>query len=584
MIRYRISFFALAFGVMAAAGWLLGENSIKSSPPATAARSRQSSRPARVAPGFQDEITKRLATIRATRTPDERTRATIDLALSLPSADFATWLDDSRFTSREGMDLMLFTHILIERWENEDPEGFLLWSYKNYNGKSDHLRATWAKSEPQRLLAFFQKHPDYSNEIDALSEIAEFHPDLALRRFQEIITAGLVDTLGVETGDLVRSLAVNSPAALAAILNSLPDGIRLEAESFLVRQRMRTSFSTELDLLRERPDGLELLKSILKADEAEPHAGPALSDQFVDQLANLPASWHPDLLDNLYIFMNRHNAIKWLNADLANCGFDAAEISKLRVAALRSLATERLEFTLQQMAILDIPPDARQDLIVDVFGHINPTQPQKYEELLALLTTDEDRQKAREIFQPDRPRTEVAKISSPAEWLTAFENDKENSFDYLLMLRDWEPGKISALTSRFDSLPADQKFKTAQALVTKLTPLEGDVLGYLLRQPWDATLIDNNDPFARPITGSNEEIKVRLATSYILPLARKNPESAGQWISALPEGQPKLWAAKNLQSLWSQYDPEAAGRWMKSLPAETRAQVGSLKMEANTEH
>jgi hypothetical protein len=59
-------------------------------------------------------------------------------------------------------------------------------------------------------------------------------------------------------------------------------------------------------------------------------------------------------------------------------------------------------------------------------------------------------------------------------------------------------------------------------------------------------------------------------------MAQDDPAAASDWIQSLPAGDPKLWAQKNLHSLWSQYDPAAADQWMKSLPAATQTQVKNL--------
>ena len=105
-------------------------------------------------------------------------------------------------------------------------------------------------------------------------------------------------------------------------------------------------------------------------------------------------------------------------------------------------------------------------------------------------------------------------------------------------------------------------------------PLRGEVLAYLVaHRPERAVSTNSYGPDEGP--GSSQAAE--LATSYVVNLGKENPEKAGGWIEALPDGEAKWYAARNLQSVWSLYDPAAAERWLKSLPAATRENVKGLK-------
>ena len=71
-------------------------------------------------------------------------------------------------------------------------------------------------------------------------------------------------------------------------------------------------------------------------------------------------------------------------------------------------------------------------------------------------------------------------------------------------------------------------------------------------------------------------LAIALASEHAAKIGMENPETAGEWIHSLPDGDAKLWAAKNLQSVWKLYDPEAAERWMNTLPAATQTKVRNL--------
>ncbi|WP_345715586.1 hypothetical protein [Luteolibacter yonseiensis] len=519
------------------------------------------------------EFARHLAPIRAARTPEDRMRATMNLANTLPVDGFAAWIDGGRFSPRDGMDLMIFTNLLKERWQNEAPESFFLWAMKQDNGDDEKLRATWARSEPDRLLALFEKHHDDSLEIRVLSQIAEFHPDLALRRFQEMLAAGLSGEGSEYISDLVDQLSRSSPNALEAALDSLPmdRGVRFEAESHLIGQKMLTSFTDEIDKLRERPDGLKLLISILGRDDNNASRSLGL----IDELGEFPASWRRALVESGHYFMGSRSAMKWFAADLEGHGFDGKEASKVRLSALYFMPAED---TLRQMASIELSTEDRRNVLSRIFRNLRGGNEDEYHSMLSMVAKDEDRDFISKSFQTLKATVPNAPtIETPSEWLAAFEKDSVRFENHIWVIRQWDSEKLDILTQQFDNLPSERKIKLATALVVNgSSPLRGDATAYLIGQPWDATQLRDAYSFNQSEEATSEELKAELASDYVCGMAEQDPEGAGRWISALPNGTPKLWAVRNLHTLWKEYDPAAADGWMKSLPIATQSQVKSL--------
>lgn len=561
----------LLFPLMAVIGWNLGADVARPNVPADGGISSLHRR-IRVARDSMEEFARHLAPIRAARTPEDRMRATMNLANTLPVEGFASWIDGGRFSPRDGMDLMLFTNLLKERWQNEAPESFSLWAMKHDNGDDENLRATWARSEPERLLALFKKHHDDLLEIRVLSQIAEFHPDLALRRFQEMLAAGLPGESGGYIGDLMDKLSRSSPKALEAALDSLPmdRGVRFEAESHLIGQKMLTSFTDEIDKLRERPDGLKLLLSILDRDDNDA----SRSLDLIDELGKFPESWRRDLVECGHHFMSSRCAMKWFTADLEGHGFDGKEASKVRLSALGFMPAEE---ALQQMTSIDLSTEDRRKVLGRIFRSLGDSE-DEYHSMLSMLASDEDRDFINKSFQPLKATIPNApSIETPSEWLAAFEKDSGSFENQIWVIRQWDPEKIDILTQQFDNLPSVRKIKLATALmVNGRSPLLGNATAYLIGQPWDATQLREAYSFNQPEEATSEELKAELASDYVFGMAEEDPEGAGRWISALPEGIPKLWAVRNLHTLWKEYDPAAADDWMKSLPVATQNQVKLL--------
>ncbi len=367
---------------MALIGWNFGGNSVEKptldSQPAST-RSSRPERPARIRPGPTGEVAQRLEGIRTASNAADRMRATIALARSLPPAEFAKWLNAAWFTPHGGMEDFVFTRILMERWAKEAPEGLLVWGLKNESDEADTLLNTWAETEPQRILDFFKNHPDDEKELDVLSEIASKHPELALRRLQEMLAAGISSHGTHMAGYVLRELAEKSPAALEAVLDTLPSSLKPVAERYLIGQKMQNSFTAEFQKLLARPDGAELMVGIL-SDSA------GLKGRLIEELANFPPSWRARIASDARYFLGEADAAKWAAADLEEAGFTAAQAKEVRTEAASRLSYHQPELALKALAELDLEPEKRNEILSSLFRKFWD-KPEEAEPLLALVRT-----------------------------------------------------------------------------------------------------------------------------------------------------------------------------------------------------
>lgn len=564
MIKIRIPLLALAFLAMTVVGWNLGGNSgaiaDQAAPPAD--RPSRPAHPARSS-GPDAAAGKSLAAIRGAGTPEARTRATIDLANSLPPSEFAAWLDGGWFKLRGGPDLIIFTKILLARWEQEDLEGLLAWSLKNESGEGWTILAAWSEKEPQRLIDFFKKHPDDPAEMQALAEIANHNPGLALQRLLEMAATG-ISRQGMEySSGVLRHLAEKSPAALGAALDSLPAQLRIEAETALSGERLKTSFATEIRALWELPNGWKIFESNAQQDRE-------VGAKIFDELANLPPAWRASLASNSYYFMGKANHEKWLDADLAGYGFSLSQTKEIRRYALNNLASSQPVLALKRMGEMDLDSSNRQNVISNAISSAD-NDPVKVAALIALLGTEEDRKVAQAIVDANNGSQSQTKIEKPADWLEkigALDPKSGSSYPYFSMLEQWDQAKISDLNAQFIALPDDKKPQVAQAIAagggsSGASPLKGEAIRYLL-----------TNPVAIPEGGQNNRPDpIQMASQYAVFLAVKDAAAATGWVHTLPAGDAKLWAQKNLARNWAQYDPKAVDQWVNTLPADARTEV-----------
>ena len=568
----------LGFIVMAVSGWNLSERlsgpGRNSNNPSLASRH---SRPAETR-GPATAAKEQMTVIRNAGDAAQRTLATVDLAEKLPLADFAAWLDGGWFDLRGGADLVLFNAILKERWEQEDPEGFALWTMNQDHHGAISLFTSWGVKQPQRVIDFFKQHPNPKIEFGALARIAKNHPDLALQRMQEMDVAKISLDDFYYARDLIRTLAEKSPVALAAILDSLKEPLKTPVENLLIAAKLKTDAAGELRKLFARPDGFEKFCNNPPAEAWE---------ELLGELKNLPPEWRGPLAGNANSFIDETTAEKWWNADLAGAGFTADQEQDIRIVALRKMASKNPETALALMGQTTFTPregDSRHGgprlgiIAWALFGN-----PEKIEELIATLNSEDQLLARKALDQTTARNAEKAAslaakpIETPEQWLEKIRTlSPKTRYEHSAILETWDAAKISALGEQFKSLPDDQKQQAAQVIIQasdasgqKLV-FTGEALRYLITHP-PAPI--SNHPSAAT---SGDPPFLFAAAKYVQNLAIQDPELAGEWIQTLPEGQTKLWARVNLHATWTDYDPKAADRWFKSLPAEERAEMAKI--------
>lgn len=563
---------ALGFLTTAIIGWKVAERPKADAPMAAQEEpaGKSTSRPMRSSrnrSGMPEAVKQRVASIRALASPDDRMRATIELATKLPVSEIAKWMDGRWFNTGSGYDVSLFNKILKERWEKEDPEGLLAWRMKSNSYSVGETLAKWAETDPQKITAFFKEHPDRDLQLRSLAEIAKKNPEFALQCLRDMPGGSSRNGMtGYYNRQVLEEIAKASPAVLESALAALPAGLKAQAESILIGKRLETSFDSEFAKLLERPDGWKVFSESLSN-------GKDMKEKLFDQLANLPASWKSSMASNPYNLMDSSNAMKWWNADLEGLGFTEKDAKRIRAQALSRIASKQPEEALRMMAGGNLDSNSRHNIIANLFSNLRGDNADKAEALIAQLGTDEEKSQARQYLSNDSSSDKQEKLDNPSDWLAKIGSiDPKNGshYQYLSMLRQWDSAKLAELGNQFRAMPDDKKKTVAQVLAASSeysgnfdSTLVGDAIQYLVSQP--------QDPSANQRGGSSDPIA--RASQYAVRLAGRDAVAASQWVQSLPSGDARLWAQKNLGANWSQFDPDAAGQWLKTLPASERTQV-----------
>ncbi len=172
------------------AGWhVAGEkNPASTAASAVEAPPRQIKRSSPRTSGARDmpaEVRERLARIHAARTPEDRMRATIELAHSLSVSEMERWYVAEWFNFDDGMESNVFYRITRARWLAEDPAGLMAYSLRRNSDKTHEVAGQWAKQDPAAALAFLvstKKDPtDFQRLVYAMAgPLAAVDPALAL--------------------------------------------------------------------------------------------------------------------------------------------------------------------------------------------------------------------------------------------------------------------------------------------------------------------------------------------------------------------------------------------------------------------
>lgn len=567
----------VGFLTMAIVGWKLG------GPPRNAADAPGRGEQQPVKPNTQRErnarlhgppehVRERMRAIRAAGSSGERLRATIELANSLPVSDMAAWMEGRWFDVGGGFEATLFKKIAMQRWMEEDPEGHAIWSMKNGGGTA--ILATWAKEDPQRLLAFFQNHPNQEQEIRALQTLAANHPGVALARLTEILGKGS-NPRGGSSSHYIQSvlteLGKKDPAALEAAMESVPAQWRYAFENVLVSQRLKSDFAGEIRNLWERPDGFRLFQA----------SDYNVRNKLIDELGNVPASWKASIASSYYNFVNSDSAEKWLNADLESHGFTAEQVKSIKGYSLTYVADRKPKLAIQQMNAMDLDDSERQNLISNIFSSHPNRSPEFTESLIAELGSEQDRQAARAQLEGalvNSSDSSQAKIEKPSDWLekaASLDPNHGSNHQLLSLLGGWDKDKLAELSQGFRSLPDEQKTQVATLIARNHWSSDGmepSLRGEAIRH-----LVGNPPTAKNPDTSTDPPLQ--LASTHAVFWANKDPDAASAWVQTLPAGEAKLWAQKNLAANWALYDPDAAGQWVKSLPGEARGEVEKFMMK-----
>lgn len=561
---------AACFAAFALAGWQAAAPEKPAAPPnADAASGKASKRGPRTAgkSAMPEDVRQRLAAIHAARTPDERLRATLALAHSLPVSEMERWYQADWFDFHDNMDSNLFYRITRARWLAEDPEGLMTCFLRRNNDKTYEMAGRWAKQDPHAALAFLQG-------VKNRNDIQRIAPSIAgpLAEADPAAAAGEVLRLRKLFGDgesyavteLIAELARHAPDLLEAESAAWPAGIRKTAREALVVASLKKDFATGIATLRDAPDGKKRFLAAMESDSN-------LMKEMAKNPSSLPDNWFAEAAcSNPYYLVNEDPG-KWIDTDLSAMGFSDEQSQRLLNHALSYLGHKDPDRALALLEGETLDKSQRSNLLSSTISNLATKDRARAEAWVATLTDPQEIELARRNLDHVDSQAEGKTPPNPSEWLAGLADKSDSTmWQYARLTQTWDGEQMAGAVSDFAELPAEQK----SAVATKLangdqnyvpTPLRAEAIRHLLENPAES------DPQAERNGQGTQLLRstCNLASSW----GREDPVAAGRWVRSLPPGDERVWAAKNLAAQWAEYEPAAARQWAAGLPADERQEV-----------
>ncbi len=568
---------AAIFAACMAAGWLAGQARQQAATDSQAAGDALPAKSRRAPAKFRvpSEVSECLARIRAIKNPEERLKATMQLAYTIPPGEIAKWYDSEWLDDGvQDMEAHLFYRVLRMRWMAADPQALMDYNLRKVSRNAPAIAAEWARKDPAAALAYLDglKEPTrrarFAEGIGAA--VAEADPRLLLSRipdFQVAFSQGGSSFIAESIGKLAES----APDLLKAESAGWPDALRRQAEVALTGASLKSGFASGIASLAGTEKGRSMFMAAIGADSE-------LMKEIAKQPGLLPAGWLSAALDQggSYSLVDA-DPQRWLDGDLSGLGLTESELTQIRSNAISRLGYRDPAGLLERFSSGKLDPASRQTAI----GTLSQSLPEEQREaFLATLTDEQDVALARQYTGPSEEQRNKGPLTSESLFANLAKEGGSVGWEMSRQIGTWGKEQIKSFASDFTALPQEQKAVVAGKLAASSyegvpREIQVQMVDYLIKQPQTEQGAEEGSAEGGhfPVTPEDEKQPTRLAVQLAASWADENPGAASHWVTSLPAGEARLWAAKNVAARWADYEPQAAARWVATLPEAERTQV-----------
>jgi len=559
-------FCGCAASVWALRGTNAGDAASSAATESSRRKATKTSRSATGKTGVPVQVTEALAAVRAQHTVEDRLRATIRLAESIPAGDFEKWFKEEWFDGSEDMQSYLFHRIVRARWLAADPEGLMSYCLREKSDHGHEVAAAWAEKDPAAALRFAAELKDPGQRSTFLSNIghalAKADPQRALDSLSTLAAKLSTDRIH-GLSEIVRGLVDSAPELLKAKLDELPEPLRATARNYLARAALKRDFRSAVAELGNSTNGKNQFVQVMRSDSG-------MIKEMARNLDVLPQGWFAEAASKAGYHLVLDDPKKWLDADLASMDFSPQQAKNLRAYAISALAGKDPGQVIALLAGQELSENERSSAIYGIVSKMGSDK-EKTEAWIATLTDGKEIQQAKTAFASRSGNQE--KEVTPTALLASLAGDSASvNWSQARVMSQWNDEDRAGLAKEFAALPPEQKQKVAGKFIDNSyqefpVTMKATALRYLL---------ENSKPAAEPGSRGNQgnsALLVNAAAAIGSAWAEENPNEASRWVDSLPAGPERLWAAKNLAARWSDHEPAEARKWLAGLPSGERSEV-----------
>lgn len=465
--------------------------------------------------------------------PDSRLRAVIGQAHSLNEEELVrSFLEGDLGTGDPTLDT-LFAQIVTDRILAIDPERCISTLLERNHRWTGSSFLTWARRDVSAaesfLLALNDRRRVKTLAQELLTARLEKDPVAALELIPRLFAqAGSEFHLGTSN---FSKLAKSHRTELLAAAKNWPTKLQRHAEVVVAHEWLQTDFTGAMAWLEGMDHQATLLRQALQH-------GRDLGSVFLEKWDDLEPDLRRQLAEGTGYSLVSGNPLGWLRRDAESLGLEEELVSKLHEGAARHIESNNHELAEEALPLLK--PSARNDLLKRMkkpAGEGAPESASYYEQLR---------------WTPEEYIAELAATGdapAPSGWSPATRwtaEDVARARTQVEQLTEAERRQLAPRASQFPPVLATDLYRitldSKESVESELTADERKRFAYGLSR--GVSLVARDWAYA-------------------------DAPAAAAWVTSLPDGDERFWAAQNLVSVWIDQDPAAARGWANNLTNDT---------------
>lgn len=530
-------------------------------------------------PPIPEHVRQAITPVLAARSEEDRQRAAVQLARSVPVAEMADWLDGRWYPFAAGLDGWIFDRIIRQRWLEQDPAGLASQCLVRNTGDLDPIMRIWAKRDPEGVVAWLWqiKAPNELNRLAyaCFEVISRQKPLLALAQVP-VIHQRLGESASPWLAAMLVNLAQDHQQAVMLEQVAWPQSLRAVVQRALNVAPATVDFSAIIERMKKEPDGLDQFVAAISSDR--------FAARVLEHAAILPKGWLAAAsLSQYSVFMVMDADPKyWLGVDLSAHGLSESMVSKFLDLGMSGLINRDPEQAVRLLKRGDLRPSDRRNLLSNGFSRLARKDRQRAEVCLVELTDPKEIAMAKDSIKHAFVGTASEVVAPPKlktrEWITAFANERGLRDRQVKSALEWNTGTSAILREEFAALSDAQKDFVALRCAMFDSQLMGESRGDLSAFTWlraEGIARYLNHPPAGMQKWSFDRNRVEPSIMrFAIGWALEDPASASRWAQEdLPLGAMRTGVMKNVADYWRKYQPAAATEWLHSLPAGEREEI-----------